>query len=295
MQTHFDTVFSLNQLLQIESHCRKSQAPRCLYQDSTPIFLRFPHPRQPSEFCSVISLNARGYRSKSVKCMIYGTVYCHDYQTVEAVWARLQPLQQRQPQSLLTSLLQKQQQEKQLKVAKLLLASFPLESQQTYPTITNDDKDPKPSTKIIIVIDIGLKDDYMCRACQLPSLSWSRRMWALASRANMISFTGVCYSVLGGAYSSLSKANANYAYKAGSLAIQQIKFAQWLKDPVLESKCWLYYAEDLIQLHRFKRVDKILAKQVAFAQNLGDPILLKMCDSVQTRRDRAYADHVHAA
>ena len=98
-------------------------------------------------------------------------------------------------------------------------------------------------------------------------------MWALASRANLISFTSVYYSVLGGAYSSLSKANAHYAYKAGSLAIHQIKFAQWLKDPILESKCWLYYAEDLIQLHRFKRVDKIIARQLAFAQQLNDSIV----------------------
>ncbi|KAG2223269.1 hypothetical protein INT45_006995, partial [Circinella minor] len=144
----------------------------------------------------------------------------------------------------------------------------------------------------IIVIHIGLKNNYIQRSCQLPNLSWARRMWALASRANLISFTSVYYSVLGGAYSSLSKANAHYAYKAGSLAIHQIKFAQWLKDPILESKCWLYYAEDLIQLHRFKRVDKIIAHQLAFAQQLNDPILLKMCESVQTRRDRMYAEYI---
>lgn len=89
----------------------------------------------------------------------------------------------------------------------------------------------------------------------------------------MISFTGTYYAVLGGAYSSLSKADAKYAHKAGNLALQQIKLAQWLKNPVVETKCWLYYAEDLIQLHQFNRARKIIRKQLRFATQMQDKIV----------------------
>ncbi|ORZ01555.1 hypothetical protein BCR43DRAFT_182693 [Syncephalastrum racemosum] len=116
----------------------------------------------------------------------------------------------------------------------------------------------------------------------------ARRMWAVASRADMLAFTGVYYSVLGGAYSSLGKEKSFYAAKAGYLALRQIKLAQCLRDPILECKCWLYYAEDLIQLRRFKKADKIIARQNAFATHLQDTILLTMVQSVRDKREQGF-------
>ncbi|KAI8143641.1 hypothetical protein BJV82DRAFT_611233 [Fennellomyces sp. T-0311] len=230
-------------------------------QASIPIVLRFPDPRQPNDPAILVTV-ALNSRSKSDRNALHGKVLCHDYQTVEAVY----------------SLVSQDEQEQRMKAATLLLNNF----------------SPVATNYSFIAIDILLKDNYIWRSCRLPNMSWARRMWGLASRASMISFTSMYYSVLGGAYSSLSKANANYAYKAGSLAIQQIKFAQWLRDPILESKCWLYYAEDLIQLHKFKRADKIVARQLEFAEQIGDPILLKMCDSVLAKRNSAYKEYAVA-
>jgi hypothetical protein len=54
------------------------------------------------------------------------------------------------------------------------------------------------------------------------------------------------------------------------LAIEQIKLAQRLKDPILECKCWLYYAEDLIQLSRFKTAKYIITRQAKFVESMNE-------------------------
>ncbi|CDH50132.1 predicted protein [Lichtheimia corymbifera JMRC:FSU:9682] len=221
----------------------------------TKVVVHFPDPRQPTRYCSALRRQWNTTdNDHDTRIVFKGTIYCLDHQTLEAIQARLST-------DLTLS-------------THLLCSIFDLS-----PT----------KTPFAIVIDMALSDEYLYRGCRLSNLSWSRRMWAVASRADLLAFTSVFYSVLGGAYSSLSKANANYAYKAGSLAFQQIKLAQWLKDPILESKCWLYFAEDLIQLGRFRRADKIIARQWRFAHALNDRILLTMCESVQAKRIAAVA------
>jgi hypothetical protein len=118
-------------------------------------------------------------------------------------------------------------------------------------------------------------------------------LWKSWARDEMMQFTGIYFAVLGGAYSSLAKANSRYvscitashrgigsqlqklnfnslapqALKAGSLAIHQIKLAQLLNDTVQECKCWLYYAEDLIHLGKLAKARRILRKQYQFAKD----------------------------
>ncbi|CDS05594.1 hypothetical protein LRAMOSA08122 [Lichtheimia ramosa] len=245
--THFSIVFSNTQ-------CIKSEQ---LYESGclTKVVVHFPDPRQPTRYCSALKRQWETTNSDhDIRIVFKGTIRCLDYQTLEAIQARLCT---------------------DLALSTHLLCSL-------------FDWSLKKTT-CAMVIDITLDDGYMYRACRLSNLSWSRRMWAVASRASFLAFTSVFYSVLGGAYSSLSKANSRYAYKAGSLAFQQIKLAQWLKDPILECKCWLYFAEDLIQLGRFRRADKIIARQWQFAHALNDRILLTMCESVQAKRIAAVA------
>ncbi|KAI8886270.1 hypothetical protein K501DRAFT_283889 [Backusella circina FSU 941] len=112
-------------------------------------------------------------------------------------------------------------------------------------------------------------------------------MWSLASKAHVIAVTGVYFSVLGGAFCSLGKANSRYALKASALAIQQIRLAQRLKDPILECKCWLYFAEDLIQLGNIRKANKVIKSQARFIESIQDPILTSMFVSVLGKRDTA--------
>ncbi|RUS21148.1 hypothetical protein BC937DRAFT_93468 [Endogone sp. FLAS-F59071] len=55
------------------------------------------------------------------------------------------------------------------------------------------------------------------------------------------------------------------AKKAGELALQQIRLAQLMRDPIQESKCWLYYAEDCIGVGMLRVAARIIRKQHAFA------------------------------
>ncbi|KAI8391726.1 uncharacterized protein BYT42DRAFT_543232 [Radiomyces spectabilis] len=128
-----------------------------------------------------------------------------------------------------------------------------------------------PMTPIFLYITLDY-ERCLQRACRLQNMSWHRRLWALVAKADSIAFISVYYSVLGGAYSSLGKSNAFYATKAGSLAKRQIMLARWLKDMILESKCWLYYAEDLIQLQKFRRAKRIIRKQLEYAQKTQNDI-----------------------
>lgn len=137
---------------------------------------------------------------------------------------------------------------------------------------------------IFIVLD---RSDWIKRSLILD-MSWCRRMWSVFSKAHLIAVTSTYYSVLGGAYCSLGKSNTKYvswrsideshallifdsqSYKAGLLAMEQIKLAQRLKDPILECKCWLYYAEDLIQLGKLKEAQRIITLQRKFVDSLQE-------------------------
>ncbi|KAI8367297.1 hypothetical protein BD560DRAFT_141078 [Blakeslea trispora] len=131
-------------------------------------------------------------------------------------------------------------------------------------------------------IYIELAEDVMERSIHID-MAWCRRIWTLATRAHLVSVTGVYYSVLGGAFCSLGKDNKQYAYKASVLAIEQIKLAKKLKDPILECKCWLYFAEDLIQLGRLDRAENIIIRQKPFISSMNDFILSSMFEAVQEK------------
>lgn len=142
----------------------------------TKVVVHFPDPRQPTRYCSALKRQWETTNSDhDIRIVFKGTIRCLDYQTLEAIQARLCT---------------------DLALSTHLLCSL-------------FDWSLKKTT-CAMVIDITLDDGYMYRACRLSNLSWSRRMWAVASRASFLAFTSVFYSVLGGAYSSLSKANSRY-------------------------------------------------------------------------------------
>jgi hypothetical protein len=67
-------------------------------------------------------------------------------------------------------------------------------------------------------------------------------------------------------YSNKNKFLINFicilqAEKAKHLARNQIVLARKLQDPVLECKCWIYYAEGLIQLGNLKKAALIIERQ----------------------------------
>ncbi|KAK4511097.1 uncharacterized protein ATC70_012308 [Mucor velutinosus] len=184
------------------------------------------------------------------------TIFCYDYQCIEAIQKRLKEA----PDAACT----------------MLLGASLLVDVSIFSAID------EPVT-LFVLLDA---DSYVQRSCTV-NMSWCRRMWSLASRAHMISVTSVYYSVLGGAYCSLGKSNSKYAYKAGALAIEQIKLAKKLKDPILECKCWLYFAEDVIQLGEVEKAETIITRQKGFVEQNGDAVLKSMLEAVEGKLDVA--------
>ncbi|KAL0078788.1 hypothetical protein F4703DRAFT_1796871 [Phycomyces blakesleeanus] len=248
MQNPKSAFFSIESLF---SHSHQNLCQSFCVDQS--VLVLVPNPSDPHQ---LIRLN---HVSFDFDCRInYGRIFCYDCRTVEAIQDRV-----------LTN---------QVGAIQLLIGGC-LRANKT-------DKLPLPGAPIELRIELDI-NNYLRRTSRIPSMSWARMMWTVASRADLVAFTGVYFSVLGGAYSSLGKTNSFFAHKAKTLALQQIRLAQWLKDPILECKCWLYYAEDLLQLGKFKRATEIIRRQTAYAEILNDGILLNMCQSVYAKKEMA--------
>ncbi|KAI9245992.1 hypothetical protein BY458DRAFT_560659 [Sporodiniella umbellata] len=131
-------------------------------------------------------------------------------------------------------------------------------------------------------LTLTLQTDYLTRSIRLDWHS-ERRLQRWWNETDQKAFAGLYYAVLGGAYCSLGKENQRYAYKAGELALKQIQLAKELRDPLLECKCWLYFAEDLIQLGRLKKANRILNRQRLLIDCLQDVTLRSMLYSVEAK------------
>lgn len=107
----------------------------------------------------------------------YGIITCHDVESIETIQSRILT----SPQSSL----------------RMLLAGC----------VSRETR--LPINKPIVLFILLNTELYVQRSIKI-NMNWCRRMWHLASRAHMIAVTGVYYSVLGGAYCSLGKANTKY-------------------------------------------------------------------------------------
>lgn len=148
-------------------------------------------------------------RDNATTKRVYGVIECYDCETLEAIRRLL----------ILPG-------EARRNVALLLLNGF-------HSSFLEYCKAIHSPLRIVVPVRLN-KESSLRRSCRLPDLTWyeaytsgkegkrsfwpcstsskkrSRRIWSLAAKASLIAFTGVYYSVLGGAYSSLSKANVSY-------------------------------------------------------------------------------------
>lgn len=101
---------------------------------------------------------------------LHGIITCHDYQTID--W-----------------IIQMAKFSPKISLA-LLLNSFTQKNIKT----------------LFVMLNV---EQYVSRSVKI-NLKWCKRLWSLQARAHMISFAGVYYSVLGGAFCSLGKSNSKY-------------------------------------------------------------------------------------
>ncbi|CAO3623125.1 unnamed protein product [Cunninghamella echinulata] len=233
----------------------------------TNITLCIPDPKHISQHITLLG-NCK-------KAFIYGNIFCHDAFTIDLIC-----------QASLDSVDQNKNQQQATACSSsswwwiLLLYGCYLASSWFDCSNNKLQKWYRCQPKKTIVLYINLDTNYIQYSYQYMNMMGYRFTWRAAAKEDMVSFASVYFSVLGGAYSSLGKYSTSYALKAENLAKRQIKMAKWLQDPVLECKCQLYYAEDLILQGKLKKSFRILNKQQDFATRTQNAILLTMCDSV---------------
>lgn len=85
-------------------------------------------------------------------------------------------------------------------------------------------------------------------------------------------------STLGGAFSSLGNDVLKFAHIAEKISTHQLKLALMIGDPIIISRCKLYYCIALIQKGQLKKAKRIIKKEYDFAltQIENDHKLYKM-------------------
>ncbi|KAI8096797.1 uncharacterized protein BX664DRAFT_324844 [Halteromyces radiatus] len=227
--------------------------------EGTKAIVWIPNPRQPSE--TLLLYGKKKQRRRHHPFIYEATIHCYDPVSLDLIIdAAISATHQDQVSSWW-----------QLLVYGCLLAT----AVDTRTQIMQNSKD-----ELTYMLYLRLDDDYIRHSFQKINMMGYRLTWRVATKEDMVAFTSVYFSVLGGAYSSLGKSNHKYAYKAGTLARRQIKLAKWLQDPILECKCWLYYAEDMVMQGRYRKAARILDNQRFIAHKLQNNMLMTMCDFV---------------
>ncbi|ESO97981.1 hypothetical protein LOTGIDRAFT_103988, partial [Lottia gigantea] len=100
-------------------------------------------------------------------------------------------------------------------------------------------------------------------------------------------------STLGGGYSSLGDYFTYCAKKAGKISKYQLKLAIEMSDPIMASKCRVFWAQSLLQQGHLKLVKKIVWNVYQYAKHNGikDMRLENMCQSVWNRLKYLYKYH----
>ncbi|CAG8507530.1 3145_t:CDS:2 [Paraglomus occultum] len=154
------------------------------------------------------------------------------------------------------------------------------------------ENDLLPSTCELLAVEFRLEFEPSKQLLIVsPELAWSKRIYTLFVHQRILELQSTFFSVLGGAYSGLGRYSKQHADKARRLALRQIRTAQRLKDPILETKCWIYYAEGLIQLGKLNKAQKIIALQKEICSRnlmlLQEDTVLKMCENAQMKLNAA--------
>lgn len=89
-------------------------------------------------------------------------------------------------------------------------------------------------------------------------------------------------STLGGGYSALGDEFTKCAETAGKISLKQLSLGLQLGDPLVQSRCKLYYSISLIQTGRLRSAKKIIREEYKFAKRReeDDPRLAKMCEGI---------------
>ncbi|KAH3884606.1 hypothetical protein DPMN_008589 [Dreissena polymorpha] len=159
------------------------------------------------------------------------------------------------------------------------------------PAIDNVKKDFWRSTKNK---NRGVVMAYLLIVIEPPAVkvckAWCHRLEGLVKKREFLEETMAWLSTLGGGYSSLGDYFRHFSVRAGEISIQQFRIALEMGDPVMVSKCRLFYAQSLMQLGPL-RMSKLMIRQEFHTARyvLKDQKLVDMCKGMWSKLQFCYA------
>ncbi|KAI6654654.1 hypothetical protein LOD99_1048 [Oopsacas minuta] len=115
---------------------------------------------------------------------------------------------------------------------------------------------------------------------------WYARVYSLLSDFVFMESALAWLNTIGGAYSSLGERSKYHAKVAHNIAIKQLAIANKLNDTKLMTQCNLYMAFGLLQQHKYKSAQSIIADQMKSSNVTGrraEEKLYQMCMSATQR------------
>lgn len=99
-------------------------------------------------------------------------------------------------------------------------------------------------------------------------------------------------STLGGAFSALGDYFPSCAETAGKISLYQFRLALRMGDPLIESRCKLYFSLSLIQKKKYRWAKKIILEEFNKAKSscVIDVKLLNMCKGIWAKLQYEYGE-----
>ncbi|KAL4223364.1 hypothetical protein ACF0H5_016834 [Mactra antiquata] len=136
---------------------------------------------------------------------------------------------------------------------------------------------------IEICLDVNLPVIHVC-------LAWCYRIEGLARKRLILEETMAWLSTLGGGYSSLGDYFLSFSQQAGKISVTQLNIAIEMGDPIMASKCRMFFALSLMQAGKLKHCKKMLRNEyeVAIQYIHRDSKLIDMCKGMWSKLQYYY-------
>ncbi|XP_052800208.1 uncharacterized protein F58A4.6-like isoform X2 [Mya arenaria] len=136
----------------------------------------------------------------------------------------------------------------------------------------------------LIQVLVQPSEERLCHA-------WCKRLQCLGNKRLILEETMAWLSTLGGGFSALGDYFMSFSELAGRLSQTQLQIATEMGDPVLASKCRLFYALSLMQLGPLRQSKHIIRQEYILAtqSKYRDQKLVDMCKGMWAKLQYFYS------
>ncbi|KAK3594762.1 hypothetical protein CHS0354_030701 [Potamilus streckersoni] len=117
------------------------------------------------------------------------------------------------------------------------------------------------------------------------SVGWCKRIECLVQKRVYMEELMAWLSTLGGAFSSMGDYFDHFAEMAGKISLKQLKVAIEMGNPMVASRCRLFYAQSLMQRGKLRQSKTIIRSESRFASqhNTNDQQVIRICQALWSK------------